>query len=87
MKKEFEQQVLDHGAYDALEQDTPFFILYYAVQAIGSQYDGYGAFEPGTGESWQLFQAALGRLEELMVSKPGIVGIQVHKFYSLCVSD
>lgn len=82
MKEEFEQQVLDHELHDAFEQDTAFFVLYNAIQAIGSQYGGHGAFEPGRGKSWQIFQAALGRVEELIVSKPSLLSIQVHKMSS-----
>jgi hypothetical protein len=77
MKGEFDQQILDHESEEALEQDTPFFALYNAILAIGSQLSGHGSFEPGEGISWQLFQASLSRLGELTGSKPCLLSIQV----------
>jgi hypothetical protein len=77
MREEFEQQVLDHEINDTLEQNTPFFTLYNAVLAIGSQVNGHGSFEPGVGISWQLFQASLSRLGELTGSKPCLLSVQV----------
>ena len=60
-----------------MEQDTPFFALYNALLAIGSQLQGHGSFEPGEGMSWQIFQASLSRLGEVTGSKPCLLGIQV----------
>lgn len=77
VRKEFEQQIIDHGHANLLEQDTPFYILYHAVQAIGSQYSGLGAFEPGIGKPWELFQTALDRLDELIGSRPCLESVQV----------
>lgn len=77
VKREFEQQITEHRARDALETDASFFVLYHAVQAIGSQYSGNGAFEPGKGQSWQLFQTALDRLQELIGSRPCLESVQV----------
>lgn len=77
VKGEFDQQILDHESDEALEQDTPFFALYNAILAIGSQLSGHGSFEPGEGISWQLFQASLSRLGELTGCKPCLLSIQV----------
>lgn len=78
--------MIDHDSQESVERDTPFFVLYYAVQAIGSQFCGNGAFEPGNGQSWQLFQTALGRLQELIGSKASLESVQVafclHSFTS-----
>lgn len=83
VRKDFEQQILDHGSQDKLEQDTPFYVLYYAIQAIGSQYCGQGAFEPGIGKAWALFQTALDRLDELLGSRPCLESVQVYLSSSL----
>jgi hypothetical protein len=77
VRKDFEQQILDHGNQDLLEQDTPFHVLYHAIQATGSQYCGQGAFEPGIGKAWVLFQTALDRLDELLGSRPCLESVQV----------
>ncbi|KAK5055327.1 hypothetical protein LTR84_013077 [Exophiala bonariae] len=76
VRKDFEQQILEHGNQDLLEQDTPFYVLYHAIQATGSQYCGQGAFEPGIGKAWALFQTALDRLDELLGSRPCLESVQ-----------
>lgn len=77
VKEDFERQLVDLEDQETLEQNTPFFVLYNAIQAIGSQYNGNGTFEPGRGQSWQLFQVALDQLQELIGSKPCLESVQV----------
>ncbi|OAG37332.1 hypothetical protein AYO21_08409 [Fonsecaea monophora] len=76
VQKEFEEQASDPELDLVLEQDAPFFVLYHAVLAIGSQYKGHGSFDAGRGRSWHLFQAALGRFHELKGPRLGLVTIQ-----------
>ncbi|KIW26107.1 uncharacterized protein PV07_09234 [Cladophialophora immunda] len=76
VEEDFAQQVLNNRHQEFLEQGSPFLVLYHAVLAIGSQYTGYGAFEPGKGPSWQIFQVALNHLQELIGFKPCLESVQ-----------
>ncbi|KAF9878452.1 hypothetical protein CkaCkLH20_03944 [Colletotrichum karsti] len=77
---------LDRAAFEATaaSQDQPQMVprskswqsLYHTVLAMGSQYDGGGSFEPGQGESWELFSVALANFTDLMLLPDSLTTLQ-----------
>ncbi|KAI9927059.1 hypothetical protein MW887_003441 [Aspergillus wentii] len=75
-RRVFEERALSTNLPSALLADTSWSALYHAVIALGCQYHGGGAFEPGKGESAKFFQVALGSFPEIVVGPKTLESIQ-----------
>lgn len=61
-----------------LPHNPVFSGLYHSVLALGSQFLlGGGAFEPGKGRSWELFQVALSHMADIILPRESIENVQV----------
>lgn len=60
-----------------LDSGYAFSALYHAVLALGCQYHDGGAFDPGSGKAWKLFQVALGLVPDILVPKKALISLQV----------
>ncbi|KAE8322652.1 hypothetical protein BDV39DRAFT_196558 [Aspergillus sergii] len=56
--------------------DIHWSALYHTVLALGCQYHGGGAFEPGKGKSWKFYQVALGFASDIFVGAECMGGLQ-----------
>lgn len=60
-------------------ESPAFSALYHTVLALGCQYTGEGSFDPGKGQAWKLYQAALGLLPDVLLPGEMLVNLQVFK--------
>nr|XP_036589786.1 uncharacterized protein CTRU02_00540 [Colletotrichum truncatum]KAF6801791.1 hypothetical protein CTRU02_00540 [Colletotrichum truncatum] len=75
-KTVFESTVSGPNFFRLLEQSKPWSCLYHTVLALGSQYEGKGTFEPGKGESWNLFSVALRCFSDLLLLPDSLITLQ-----------
>jgi len=76
-RKEFEEKALKPEVSKLVELNAPFSALYHSVLALGCQYCEGGAFDPGKGKAWKLFQIALGLFPEIIVPQQTLTSVQV----------
>lgn len=76
-KESFQREASGPGLQQLLSTSPPFSALYHTVLALGCQYEEGGAFDPGKGKSWRLFQIALGLISDILVPRETIVHVQV----------
>jgi hypothetical protein len=76
-RQEFESNAFHPQLPDLLQRSSGFFALYHTVLALGCLFEGGGAFEPGKGDAWDLFQMALGKFPELLLLREKLVNAQV----------
>ncbi|KAF4831481.1 putative transcriptional regulatory protein [Colletotrichum tropicale] len=72
----FEATAAAQGQPNTVPRSKSWTSLYYTVLALGSQYDGGGSFNPGRGESWELFSAALANFTNLMLLPDSLTTLQ-----------
>ncbi|RHZ57996.1 uncharacterized protein CDV56_105302 [Aspergillus thermomutatus] len=60
-----------------LATDKPWAALYYAVVAIGCQYNDGGSFEPGQGEAWFYFAKSTSFYQDIILSKACLTSVQM----------
>ncbi|KAK2760058.1 fungal specific transcription factor domain containing protein [Colletotrichum kahawae] len=72
----FEATAAAQGQPNTVPRSKSWTSLYYTVLALGSQYDGGGSFNPGSGESWELFSAALANFTNLMLLPDSLTTLQ-----------
>lgn len=72
-------QRLAAGSYPpkTVQSSEAFSALYHTVLALGSQYEGCGSFQPGSGRSFELFQMSLGNLSTILVPPYSLVHLEV----------
>jgi hypothetical protein len=44
---------------------------------LGCQYHEGGAFDPGNGRAWKLFQVSLGLVSEILIARTALMSLQV----------
>lgn len=76
-RKEFEEKAFSPQLPRLLSSSPPFSALYHTVLALGCQYQEGGAFDPGKGKAWELFQTALGLFSDILVPRETLVNVQV----------
>ncbi|KAL5343241.1 fungal-specific transcription factor domain-containing protein [Aspergillus crustosus] len=77
---------LDRGSFEAkakgpnlaqiLETDYAFSGLYYAILALGCQYNGLSSFIPDNSHAWKLFQISLSRLDRILMTSESLPNLQ-----------
>ncbi|KAF0318329.1 hypothetical protein GQ607_014455 [Colletotrichum asianum] len=86
----FEATAAAQGQPNTIPRSKSWTSLYYTVLALGSQYDGGGSYEPGRGESWELFSAALANFTDLVLLPDSLTTLQAltaMTIYSLGMSS
>ncbi|GMG13498.1 unnamed protein product [Aspergillus oryzae] len=76
-RSKFEQRISNVSLAADLAGDIHWSALYHTVLALGCQYHGGGAFEPGKGKSWKFYQVALGFASDIFVGAECMGGLQV----------
>jgi hypothetical protein len=79
-KRAFQEKAASSNLFQVLETDLAFCGLYYAVVALGCQYNGFGSFIPDNNRPWKFFQIALSRLGWILMSPESLVSLQVCPF-------
>lgn len=74
---DFEAKVFGPDLASLLTTCHAFTALYYTVMALGCQYHEGGAFDPGSGKAWKLFQVALGLVSDIIAPKATLTNLQV----------
>ncbi|KAF5866006.1 hypothetical protein ETB97_001584, partial [Aspergillus alliaceus] len=75
-RKEFEEKVLGSNRSELLSSSCAFSALYHSVLALGCQYQEGGAFDPGSGSAWKLFQVSLGLVSEILIPREALMSLQ-----------
>lgn len=75
-RKQFEDTAFNPQLVQFLPDNFPFSALYHSVLALGCQYQDGGAFDPGEGTAWKLYQIALGLFSDILVPKETLVNVQ-----------
>jgi hypothetical protein len=76
-KSAFEEKAASSDLLQELKTDFAFCGLYYAVLAIGCQYNGLSSFIPDDNRAWKFFRIALGRLDRILMSPESLASLQV----------
>lgn len=75
-RKEFEEKALGPAHSQILSSSCAFSALYHAILALGCQYHDGGAFDPGNGRAWKLFQVSLGLVSEILIPREALTSLQ-----------
>ncbi|KAL2815129.1 fungal-specific transcription factor domain-containing protein [Aspergillus granulosus] len=75
-RRSFEEKVASSNLLHVLETDYAFCGLYYAVLALGCQYNGFGFFIPENNRAWRLFQMGLSRLDRILMLPESLANLQ-----------
>ena len=73
----FEERAKRPDLVHVLGTDYAYCGLYYAVLALGCQYNGFSSFIPDDSHAWKLFQVALTRLDRIIMSTESLSNLQV----------
>lgn len=76
-RQSFEAKASSANLLQVLEEDYAFCAVYYAVLALGCQYNGYSSFIPEDSHAWKLFQTALTRLDRILMTTESLPNLQV----------
>lgn len=76
-RKEFEDNIFGPNRAEILSSSCAFSALYHTVLALGCQYHEGGAFDPGNGRAWKLFQVSLGLLSDILIPREALMSLQV----------
>ncbi|KAL4940018.1 hypothetical protein BDV06DRAFT_27519 [Aspergillus oleicola] len=75
-RQSFEERAKRPDLLRDLETDHAFCGIYYAILALGCQYNGYSSFIPDDSHAWKLFQVALSRLDRIILSTESLSNLQ-----------
>ncbi|KAL4965485.1 transcription factor domain-containing protein [Aspergillus stella-maris] len=75
-RKTFEERTKHPDLLRDLETDHAFCGLYYAIISLGCQYNGCSSFIPDNSHAWKLFQVALSRLDQIILSTTSLSNLQ-----------
>ncbi|EAW17097.1 fungal specific transcription factor domain-containing protein [Aspergillus fischeri NRRL 181] len=75
-RKDFEDKVFGPNRSELLSSSCAFSALYHAVLALGCQYHEGGAFDPGNGRAWKLFQVSLGLVSDILIPREALMSLQ-----------
>lgn len=73
----FQQQASSQNLLNVLATDRAWAALYYAVVAIGCQYNDGGSFEAGIGEAWTYFDRSLSHFQDILLCRGSLTAVQV----------
>jgi hypothetical protein len=73
----FQRQAAAPALLHVLATDRAWAALYYAVVAIGCQYNDGGSFEAGVGEAWTYFERSLSCFQEMILCRGSLTAVQV----------
>lgn len=76
-REKFESKAFNPQLHDILQKSNAFYALYHSVLALGCLHMGGGAFEPGKGDAWNLFQRALAKFPDMLSLREKLVTAQV----------
>nr|XP_001391078.2 hypothetical protein ANI_1_628054 [Aspergillus niger CBS 513.88] len=75
-RKQFEDKVFGPNLSEALASSCAFSALYHTILALGCQYHEGGAFDPGNGKAWKLFQVSLGLVSDILIPREALMNLQ-----------
>ncbi|KAL3256621.1 hypothetical protein ABHI18_007455 [Aspergillus niger] len=75
-RKQFEDKVFGPNLSEALASSCAFSALYHTILALGCQYHEGGAFDPGNGKAWKLFQVSLGLVSDILIPREALMSLQ-----------
>lgn len=73
----FQHQASGKNLLNLLATDRAWAALYYAVVAIGCQYNEGGSFEAGIGEAWTYFERSLSHFQDILFCRGSLTAVQV----------
>ncbi|KAL4920594.1 hypothetical protein BDW62DRAFT_215853 [Aspergillus aurantiobrunneus] len=76
-RRSFEEKATSPDLLQVLETDYALCGLYYAVLALGSQYNGCSSFIPDNSHAWRLFQVSLSRLDSILMATESLRNLQL----------
>lgn len=74
----FQRQATSPDLLHFLATDKTFAALFYAVVAIGCQYNDGGSYEAGVGEAWSYFERSLSYFQDLIFFRGSLTAVQVY---------
>jgi hypothetical protein len=83
-KSAFEEKAASSDLLQELKTDFAFCGLYYAVLAIGCQYNGLSSFIPDDNRAWKFFRIALSQLDRILMSLELLPSLQVCSSHRHC---
>ncbi|KAL2865091.1 uncharacterized protein BJX67DRAFT_359229 [Aspergillus lucknowensis] len=75
-RRAFEEKARISNVLHLLGTDYAFCGLYYAILALGCQYDGFSSFIPDNNRAWKFFQISLSRLDQILTSSESLANLQ-----------
>ncbi|KAJ5960261.1 uncharacterized protein N7479_007411 [Penicillium vulpinum] len=72
----FQCQATSPDLLHFLATDKTFAALFYAVLAIGCQYNDGGSYEAGVGEAWSYFERSLSYFQDLIFFRGSLMAVQ-----------
>ncbi|KAJ5967677.1 fungal-specific transcription factor domain-containing protein [Penicillium viridicatum] len=75
-RQAFEDKVFGPNLSEDLCANSAFSALYHTVLALGCQYHEGGAFDPGNGKAWKLFQVSLGLVSDILMPQGTLMSLQ-----------
>ncbi|KAL4783737.1 fungal-specific transcription factor domain-containing protein [Aspergillus varians] len=75
-RQSFEEKASSPTLLHILDTDYAFCGLYYAVLALGCQYNGFSSFIPDDSDAWKLFQISLTRLDPILMTTECLPNLQ-----------
>ncbi|KAL4971104.1 Zn(II)2Cys6 transcription factor [Aspergillus stella-maris] len=75
-RQEFKKRALASTCLDDVAADKTWSCLYYAVLAVGCQYQEGGSYEARSGRSWVYFEQSMALAKDITFSKGSLTTIQ-----------
>ncbi|GKZ34826.1 hypothetical protein AbraIFM66950_005182 [Aspergillus brasiliensis] len=75
-RKQFEEKIFGPNLPEILTSSCAFSALYHTILALGCQYHEGGAFDPGNGRAWKLFQVSLGLISDILIPREALMSLQ-----------
>ncbi|KIW05071.1 hypothetical protein, variant 1 [Verruconis gallopava] len=75
-RRQFETNIFEHGAESIFDTSPSLFALYYAVLAIGCQYEGGDSFKLENCLAQKLFRVSLTCLPRIVMRTEGLLSLQ-----------
>ncbi|PYH69236.1 Zn(II)2Cys6 transcription factor [Aspergillus vadensis CBS 113365] len=75
-RQKFEDKVFGPNLSETLASSCAFSALYHTILALGCQYHEGGAFDPGNGRAWKLFQVSLGLVSDILIPREALMSLQ-----------
>ncbi|OJZ82293.1 hypothetical protein ASPFODRAFT_64327 [Aspergillus luchuensis CBS 106.47] len=75
-RQKFEDKVFGPNLSETLASSCAFSALYHTILALGCRYHEGGAFDPGNGRAWKLFQVSLGLVSDILIPREALMSLQ-----------